>query len=149
MLKAQTCWMNELINGVSCAENYLDIHLRGAGKKSESPYLLLKSDFTWSSTWNNSHLEDNLFSSGSLNKGLLIPIPPDPKDRTLSEDAFWPEEASCPTQPTQPTSVSRGTALPWTTQPLTLWELASFPTKITHILPFPFLCDQMPVTTQS
>lgn len=40
--------MTEPINGVSLAENYIDIRSeRGRGKKSESPYLSLKTDFTW------------------------------------------------------------------------------------------------------
>lgn len=39
--------MTEPINGVSLAENYKDIRSRGAGEKSESPYLSLKTDFTW------------------------------------------------------------------------------------------------------
>lgn len=63
--------MNEPVNGVSFAENYLDIHLREAEKKSESPYLPLKSDFTWVFNMERLPIQRTTFSPWTpLSKGL-------------------------------------------------------------------------------
>lgn len=65
--------MNEPVNGVSLAENYLDIHLRGAeGKKTESPYLPLKSDYLSLQHRMTSHPKNNFFSLDFLGKGFWV-----------------------------------------------------------------------------
>lgn len=133
--------MTEPINGVSLAENCIDIHSRGAGKKSESPYLSLKTDFTWVFKMEQLPIPRAIFSPraptarGSESPNTLLPN----QDRNLSEGAFGPQYGGQPCPPWLSPPLSPEGLLCHGPHPLslTLWESASCQIKRSQVLSFP------------
>lgn len=136
--------MTEPINGVSLAENYIDIRSeRGRGKKKpESPYLSLKTDFTWVFEMERLPTPRAIFSpSAPTTRGSESPdtlTAKSMKQKLLCRCLGTSVWLAALHTPAQPTFVSGGAALPWTTPPsLTLWESVSCQVKRSQVLSFP------------
>lgn len=115
--------MTEPINGVSLAENYKDIRSRGAGEKIRITLFILEN-WLYLGLRNGtaSYPKTNLFSLGSHGKGLWVSrylTAKSMKQKLLWRGLRTSVRPAALHTPAQPTFVSGGAALPWTTPTVT------------------------------